>query len=61
MVEGNRYLSKTYYLAAARFDNRQDKTSFIRAPRAEWKAADIAAIHQGLKQALQTLGAQVQE
>lgn len=58
VVEGDKYVAKTYYLPAARFDNRKDKTSFIRAPRAEWKAEDIDAIHQGLKVALQTLGHQ---
>jgi hypothetical protein len=57
VVEGDRYKSETYYLPAARFDNRKDKTSFIRAPRDQWRAEDIAGIHQGLKSAMQTLGA----
>jgi hypothetical protein len=60
VVEGDRYAARTYYLPAARFDNRTDKTSFVRAPQAEWRAADIDAIHGGLKVALQTLGAQCQ-
>jgi len=57
---GDRYVSRTFHLPAARFDNRQDKTSFVRAPQSEWKAEDIAAIHQGLGAALQTLGSQRQ-
>jgi hypothetical protein len=38
----------TYYLPVARFDNRVDKTTFVRADRAAWKPADIQALHQGL-------------
>jgi hypothetical protein len=39
-------------LPLARFDNRVDKTSFLRADRADWKKEDVAAIHAGLKDAL---------
>jgi hypothetical protein len=39
-------------LPIARFDNRVDKTSFLRAPPAEWRAEDVAAIHAGLAGAL---------
>ncbi|HKQ59097.1 MAG TPA: hypothetical protein VJY35_14645 [Candidatus Eisenbacteria bacterium] len=38
----------TYHLPVARFDNRVDKTTFVRADRAAWKPADIQALHQGL-------------
>ena len=39
----------------ARFDNRVDKTTFVRADREAWKAADVAALHAGLKEALDRL------
>lgn len=43
---------KEYFLPVARFDNRVDKTSFVRADRAQWKPADVAALHAGLSEAL---------
>jgi len=49
------YANKVYYLPAARFDNRQDKTTFIRGARAEWRPAEIKAIHDELSRALKTL------
>ena len=39
-------------LAVARFDNRVDKTSFVRADREKWAAADVKALHEGLAGAL---------
>ena len=46
---------KTYALPIARFDNRVDKTSFIRGERTEWQAGDVNAVHAGLKGALDKL------
>lgn len=46
---------REYLLPVARFDNRVDKTSFIRDEPAQWKAADVAALHGGLKEALARL------
>ena len=46
----------TRYLPVARFDNRKDKTTFVRADRAGWKAEDVAALHAGLAGALARLG-----
>lgn len=46
---------KSYFLPVARFDNRVDKTSFVRAERAQWKPADVAALHGGLSEALERL------
>ncbi|MBI5508937.1 MAG: hypothetical protein HY903_09305 [Deltaproteobacteria bacterium] len=43
---------KTYHLPVARFDNRTDKTSFVRNDRKDWKPAEIQALHDGLKGAL---------
>jgi hypothetical protein len=36
----------------ARFDNRVDKTSFIRDDPKDWKPEDVKAVHDGLAQAL---------
>jgi len=43
---------RTWHLPVGRFDNRVDKTSFVRADRAQWKPADVAALHEGLAGAL---------
>ncbi len=47
---------RNYVLPLARLDNRVDKTSFIRKPKAEWTPAEVAAIHGGLEGALSRLG-----
>ena len=46
---------KCFYLPIARFDNRVDKTSFIRDEPADWKPEDVNLIHTGLKNALDHL------
>lgn len=46
---------RLYHLPVARFDNRVDKTSFIRDDRAQWRPEDIRAIHDGLKDAFTRL------
>jgi hypothetical protein len=46
---------RTYTVPLARFDNRVDKTSFIRKDVTEWRPAEIAAVHEGLKAALTKL------
>jgi hypothetical protein len=43
---------RTWHLPVGRFDNRVDKTTFVRADRALWKAADVTALHEGLAGAL---------
>jgi hypothetical protein len=42
---------RTWYLPLARFDNRVDKTTFVRADRSQWKETDIRALHGGLAEA----------
>jgi hypothetical protein len=37
-----------HYLPVARFDNRVDKTTFVRGERSAWKPDDIAALQSGL-------------
>jgi hypothetical protein len=46
---------RTHYLPAVRFDNRVDKTSFVRDDPATWKKGDVQALHAGLKAALDDL------
>jgi len=46
---------RTFHIPIARFDNREDKTSFIRADRADWAQADVDAIQGGMKAALDKL------
>ena len=42
---------RPWYLPLGRFDNRVDKTSFVREERARWAAGDVAALHAGLREA----------
>jgi hypothetical protein len=49
---------RTFALPLARFDNRVDKTSFIRKDAKEWQPAEVAAVHEGLRGALTRLAAQ---
>lgn len=55
--EGNAYKARAYYMPVGRFDNRKDKTSFVRAGKANWKKEDVAAIHGGLAEALGLIAA----
>jgi hypothetical protein len=43
---------RVFDVPLARFDNRVDKTSFIRQDRSRWRAEDVRAVHQGLREAL---------
>lgn len=55
--EGDRYVTRVWHLPVARFDNREDLTTFIRDDRSKWRQDDIGLIHQGLADALGTLAA----
>ena len=46
---------KSFHLPVARFDNRVDKTSFIRGDAKKWSKTDVEALHEGLKGALEAL------
>lgn len=46
---------KKYSIPFARFDNRVDKTSFLREDQKLWKPADVKAVHDGMKGALDKL------
>jgi hypothetical protein len=55
-AQGRRvYELRTYHLPVARFDNREDLTTFVRQDRREWAAQDVAKLHAGLSAALQSL------
>lgn len=46
---------RKYVIPVGRFDNRTDKTSFLRAEPKDWKPADVKAVHEGLRGALDRL------
>jgi len=46
---------RVWHLPVARFDNRKDKTTFVRTDRGQWKPDDVRALHQGLAEAFQAL------
>jgi hypothetical protein len=46
---------RVFHLPVARFDNRVDKTTFVRGDRAQWKREDVAKLHEGLGDALTRL------
>ena len=47
--------SRAWHLPLGRFDNRVDKTTFIREDRERWAPADVAAVHAGLREAFDHL------
>ena len=51
---------KRYYLPIGRFDNRVDKTTFVREEPETWDPELVAALHSGLKTALDNLWAAYQ-
>lgn len=55
LEENGAWRAQSFRMPAARFDNRTDKTSFIRAGRDNWKQDDVAALHAGLKDAFTLL------
>ncbi|MBN1771029.1 MAG: hypothetical protein JXB32_07210 [Deltaproteobacteria bacterium] len=46
---------RTYHLPVARFDNRVDRTSFVRGDVKTWKPEDVKALHEGLREAFALL------
>lgn len=53
--DGDRYQTRVFHLPVARFDNRNDLTTFVREDQKQWKPADMSAIHSGLKAAFDQL------
>jgi hypothetical protein len=54
--EGDGFQAKAFHIPAARFDNRNDLTSFVRASQDAWQPSEVAAIHGGLQAAFRQLG-----
>ena len=48
---------RSFHLPVGRFDNRIDKTSFLRNERADWTSDEVAGVHAGLKGALDHIAA----
>ncbi len=46
---------RVYYLPVGRFDNRVDRTTFVREDPAKWSPEDVAALRAGLKEAFDPL------
>lgn len=46
---------RSFHLALGRFDNRVDKTSFIREDTSLWSSADVAGLQKGMREAFDQL------
>ena len=46
---------QSFHLPLGRFDNRVDKTSFIREDASRWSAVDVAALQKGMREAFDQL------
>lgn len=46
---------QVFHLPIGRFDNRVDRTSFLRKPRSQWSEKSLAGVHDGLQQAFDTI------
>lgn len=51
----NRIQTGKYSIPTARFDNREDLTTFVRRPKEEWSKGEIDALRSGLKKAFDEL------
>ncbi len=49
------YDTKIWNIPIAKFDNRNDLTTFVREDSSSWKEEDVDKIHDGLSDALKTL------
>ncbi|HEX2568144.1 MAG TPA: hypothetical protein VH877_01215 [Polyangia bacterium] len=49
---------RTFHLPIGRFDNREDRTTFLRNPREAWRGEEIRGVHEGLRGALDRIAAQ---
>jgi hypothetical protein len=46
---------ESYFLPLGRFDNRVDKTSFIREDEDKWSEADVNSLQDGMREAFDSL------
>ncbi len=52
-----RWRARAFHLPVARFDNRKDKTTFVREDKARWRKDDVSALHDELKRAMAKIAA----
>lgn len=57
LEKDGKYVPKSYYLPVGRFDNRTDRTSFVREPKEKWAKPDVERLHGGLKVAFEQIAA----
>lgn len=53
------YDTKVYHVPVAKFDNRDDLTTFVREEKNKWNAKDVQKIHKGLSDALNSLKSKI--
>ncbi|MBI2892598.1 MAG: hypothetical protein HYY06_03540 [Deltaproteobacteria bacterium] len=51
------FRARTFHVPVARFDNRKDKTTFVRTDRASWRSEEVDALHGELRTAFSALEA----
>ncbi len=44
-----KFATRVFHLPVGRLDNREDLTTFVRAPQHEWKPEDVKRLHGGLQ------------
>jgi hypothetical protein len=49
---GTKWATRVFHLPFGRLDNREDLTTFVRAPREAWKPAEVERLHAALRAAL---------
>jgi hypothetical protein len=49
---GGKFAARDFHLPVGRLDNREDLTTFVRAPEDQWKAGDVKRLHTALAAAL---------
>ena len=57
LEKNGKYEQRPYYLAVGRFDNRTDRTSFVREAKEKWARPDVERLHGGLKIAFEQINA----
>ena len=57
LEKDGKYVPKSYYLPVGRFDNRTDRTSFVREAKEKWAKPDVERLHGGLKVAFEQIAA----
>lgn len=61
LERAGKYVPRSYYLPVGRFDNRTDRTSFVREAKEKWPKPDVERLHGGLKVAFEQIAAASKE